>query len=330
MVGAVLGQSRTWGVQRVSDSVEAFGSFLRSPIVAPRADALRAAHATHAIYGIPFDSTTMYRTGSRHGPHAIRDASAQFLAFHFDFGIDLATAIGLVDCGDAAVVAGNARRTLERAQADLTQLYKAGVMPIIFGGEHSVTIAGTAALAQQRRRPLGLVVFDTHLDTAAAVDGETLSYCASVSRTLEMSEFSSNNTCLIGIHGPTNPPDQVAWAEEQGVRVYSMDEVEKRGICTVTHEAMQVAWRNADGVYVSVDIDCLDAAYAPGTSGPEPGGLTTRELLAAMREVALSGFSAFDVVEVAPQYDPAGITAAVACRLVLDVLAARARSCTPG
>lgn len=209
-----------------------------------------------------------------HGPHAIRDASDQFMPYHFDFDVDLDQAINLVDCGDAAVVAGNALETLRRAQAGLSELYAVGVTPIILGGEHSVTIAGTAALAQNLSGPLGLVVFDTHLDTAADVEGETLSYCSPVSRTLELDQFPSENAALIGVHGPTNSREQRDWAEQHKARIYSMAEIEQRGIGAVTREAMRLAWHETMGVYVSFDIDCLDAAYAPGTSGAEPGGLT--------------------------------------------------------
>jgi len=317
-----MGKQGTWSESPLAGT----GGFLRSPIIDPKASALTSAGATHAVYGIPFDSTTLFRTGSMHGPHAIRDASVQFLPYHFDFDVDLAAAITLVDCGSAAAVPGSAQRTFERARADLDQIYLAGVMPIILGGEHSVTIAGAAALADHADGPLGLVVFDAHLDTALEIGGETLSYCTPVSRTLELEQFSSQNAALIGIHGPANPREEREWVEKQSVRVYSMNEVEERGIRDVTCEAMETAWRGTKGVYVSFDIDCLDAAYAPGTSGSEPGGLTTRELLQAIRTVGSAGYSAFDVVEVAPQYDPAGITATTACRVILDMLASRVAS----
>lgn len=301
------------------------GGFLDAPFSAPEVGALRAAAATHAVYGIPFDGTTSFRTGSQHGPHAIRDASEQFMPYHFDFDVDLAEAVTLVDCGDAAVVPGSAARTLEAARRDLAAIYAAAVLPIVLGGEHSVTIAGTTALAEHRDGPLGLVVFDTHLDTAEDVAGERLTYCSPVSRTLELEGFSPENACLIGIHGPANPRHERAWAEQHGVRVYGMREIEERGIAAVTQEATAAAWRGTRGVYVSYDIDCLDASCAPGTSGAEPGGLTTRELLRAVSIVASSGYTAFDVVEVAPQYDAAGITAAAACRVILDMLAGSAR-----
>ncbi len=96
------------------------------------------------------------------------------------------------------------------------------------------------------------------------------------------------------MHGPANPREERRWADEHGVRVFSMAEIERRGIVEVTREAMAIAWKETGGVYVSIDIDCLDAAYNPG-GAPEPGGLTSRELFAALREVAVAGYSAFDV-----------------------------------
>jgi agmatinase len=297
--------------------------FLRAALIRPVATELAAVGATHAVYGIPFDSTTLYRTGSMHGPKAVRDASAQFVSYHYDYDLDLAEHIRLVDCGDAAAVPGNAARTLDIAQADLEEIYSAGAVPVILGGEHTVTIAGTRALAARGCGALGLVVFDTHLDTATDIGGEELSYCAPVSRTLDLQAYPPGNAVIVGVHGPANPREERRWAEEHGVRVFSMAEIERRGVVEVTRAAMAIAWNGTAGVYVSIDIDCLDAAGNPG-GAPEPGGLTSRELFAALREVAAAGYSAFDVVEVAPQYDPAGITATTACRVVLDLLAAGA------
>ena len=310
-------QPATWS----GSPLAAGRGFLGAPFVAPAEQELRAAGATHAVYGVPFDSTTLFRTGSLHGPHAVRDASAQFLPYHYDYDVDLDEVLTLVDCGDAAAVPGSACTTFERAGADLRAIHASGAVPIVLGGEHSVTIAATRALAESREGPFGLVVFDTHLDTAEHIGGETLTYCAPVSRTLELEQFPAANASLIGIHGPANPREERAWAEEHGVRVHGMAEIERRGIREVTAEAMERAWNGTRGVYVSIDIDVLDAAYAPGTSGAEPGGLTTRELLAAVGVVGAAGYTAFDVVEVAPQYDPAGITATAACRVVLDMLA---------
>lgn len=314
-----MGESFTWsGVLH-----SGIASFLRCRIVRPEEASLRAAGATHAIYGIPFDSTTITRTGSMHGPRAVRDASSQYLPYHFDYGINISDYITLVDCGDAQAVPGSAAKTFAAAERDLTQMYKSGVMPIIIGGEHSVTIPGTAAIAKALGGPLGFVLFDTHMDTAMDIGGERLTHCAPVSRTIELEQFSSTNTVLIGMHGPANPREELAWVCEHGVRMYTMKEILERGIEEVVREAMAIAWKDTIGVYVSIDIDCVEGSYAPGTCAPEPGGLTARELLQAMAIVGAVGYSAFDVVEIAPQYDPGGITARLACRVILDLLAAR-------
>jgi agmatinase len=313
----MMGESFTWtGVLHAG-----IASFLQAPIVNPKADELKAVGATHAIYGFPFDYTTITRPGSSHGPRAVRDASSQYLPYHFDFDLDLSEHITLVDCGDVRAIPGSAAKTFAAAESDLDEIYKAGAMPIIVGGEHSTTIPGAASFARAAEGPLGLVMFDTHVDTAMDMGGETLTHCAPITRTLENEKFSFKNTVIIGMHGPANPREERQWVEEHGVRMYTIDEVVDRGIKEVTREAMEIAWDGTKGVYLTVDLDCLDASYVPGTCAPEPGGLTARELLQALKIVGQFGYSAFDIAEVAPQYDLGGITARMGCRVILDLLA---------
>jgi agmatinase len=317
-----MGEKFTWtGVSHAG-----IASFMRAPFIHPNANELRAFGATHAFYGIPFDSTTISRTGSNMGPRAIRDACSQFISYHFDFDLDLWDYITLADCGDCAAISGSAAKTFAIAERDLGQIYAAGAMPIVVGGDHSITIPAAAALANANSGPLGFVLFDAHMDTSHDMGGELLTNCAPVTRSVEREQFSINNTVLIGIHGPVNPLSERKWVKENGVRMYTMDEIMDRGIREVTTEAMEIAWDGAKGVYVSVDIDCLDTAFVPGTSTPEPGGLTARELLQAMRIVGEAGYSAFDVVEISPQYDLSGITARTACRVIIDLLASRAKA----
>jgi len=317
-----MGDTFTWtGVLHAG-----IASFLQAPVVKPIAEDLKAIGATHAIYGFPFDYTTITRTGSSHGPRAVRDASSQYLPYHFDYDLDISEYITLVDCGDVKAIPGNAAKTFAAVEADLDEIYKADAMPIIIGGEHSTTIPGAASLGRALGGPLGLVMFDTHIDCAMEIGGEKLTHCAPITRTLEREQFSSKNTIIIGMHGPANPRGERLWVEEHGVRMYTIDEVVDRGIKEVTREAMEIAWDGTKGVYLTVDLDCLDAAYVPGTCAPEPGGLTARELLQAMKIVGEVGFSAFDIAEIAPQYDLAGITARMGCRIILDLLAVRIRT----
>jgi len=199
-------------------------------------------------------------------------------------------------------------------------------MPIIVGGEHSTTIPGAAALANAVDGPLGLVMFDTHMDTAQDMGGELLTHCAPITRSLENDKYAAKNTAIIGMHGPANPKEEREYVEKTGVRMYTVEEIIDRGIKAVTQEAMEIAWKGTKGVYLTIDIDCLDAAYAPGTCAPEPGGLTSRELLQAMKIAGEYGFTALDVAEIAPQYDIGGITARVACRVILDLLASNIKA----
>ena len=317
-----MGESFTWtGVLHAG-----IATFLRAQIVKPEAEALKAAGATHAFYGFPFDYTTIIRPGSSHGPRAVRDASSQFLPYHFDFDLDIYEHIKLVDCGDVAAVPGSAAKTFAAAEKDLDEMYKAGVMPIVVGGEHSTTIPATASLARNVEGPFGFILFDTHIDTAMDMGGEKLTHCAPVTRTVELDQFPAKNTVLVGMHGAANPREERVWVEENGVRMYTMREVTSRGIEAVTREAMEIAWDGMKGVYITIDMDVLDAAYVPGTCAPEPGGMTGRELLQAVAIMGEVGYTAFDVAEVAPQYDLGGITARMACRVILDLLASRIKA----
>lgn len=317
-----MGENFTWtGVLHAG-----IASFLQSPIVEPKVDDLKSVGATHAIYGFPFDHTTITRPGSSHGPRAVRDASSQYLPYHFDYDLNLSDSITLVDCGDVKAIPGSAAKTFAAAEADLDEIYKAGVMPIIVGGEHSTTIPGAASFARSKKGPLGLVMFDTHIDTAMDMGGEKLTHCAPITRSLDLEQYSAKNTVIIGMHGPANPVEERRWVEEHGVRMYTMEEIMDRGIKRVTREAMEIAWDGTDGVYLTIDLDCLDASFVPGTCAPEPGGLTSRELLHALKIVGEFGFSAFDIAEVAPQYDIGGITARMGCRIILDLLAARIKA----
>jgi agmatinase len=154
-------------------------TFLNSPHVLPKREALEAAGATVAVIGLPFDSTTVTRPGASHGPRAIRDASSHFSFgenYHFDYDITYTDFMTIVDCGDIDAVAGSAARTFERAEATLAEIYEAGCFPALIGGDHATSIPGARALAKRVDGAMGFVMFDTHLDTAPDIDGETLSH----------------------------------------------------------------------------------------------------------------------------------------------------------
>lgn len=302
-------------------------TFLRAPYVAPDRVALREAGATAAVIGLPFDSTTVTRPGASHGPRALRDASSHFAFgenYHYDHGITYSDHVTLVDCGDVDPVAGNAGRTFERAAAALDEIYAAGCFPILLGGDHATTIPGAAALARHTSERMGFVMFDTHLDTAPDIDGETLGHCSPVARLLELPNVDGANVVIIGIHGAANPRLEQDVADEAGVTVFSIRDIDRLGIDEVASRAIEIASSGTETTYLSVDIDVLDGAFAWGTCGPEIGGMTGRELVRGLEIVAAGPIGAADCVEVAPFLDHSGNTARVGARVVVDILALRA------
>jgi len=299
-------------------------TFLKAPICAAETGSVIATGAKAAVIGFPFDGTCVSRTGTTYGPRALRDTSTQFIAYNPEFDVDVLDFYKLVDCGDVPVVPGNAKRSLDRATDLLSSVLEAGAIPILLGGEHLVSLSGTRALSRSTDGKVGLLVFDCHLDTANEVDGEPLNHCCPWARTLELPNFEGRNIAIIGV-GPQNPREEREIADSHGVNVFTMDDVIDRGIERITEEAIGAVKNGTQATYVSVDIDAVDAAFAPGTGVPTPGGLTSREILRAVKMVGGAGFDAFDVVEVAPAYDQSGITAVLACRIILDALAANAK-----
>jgi agmatinase len=295
--------------------------------VAPERSALQEAGANVAVIGLPDDTTTVTRPGASHGPRAVRDASAHFSFgeyYHYDYEVTISDYLTIVDCGDVDAVAGNAARTFERAAAALDEIYAASCFPVLIGGDHATTIPGAAALARHTAGQMGFVMFDTHLDTAPDIDGEELSHCSPVHRVLDLPNVDGRNVVIIGAHGAANPKLEKDVADAHGVTVFSIRDVDRLGIDEVARRSLEAAGDGTESIYLSVDIDVLDGAFAWGTCGPELGGMTGRELVRALEIVGAGPIEALDMVEVSPFLDPSGNTARAGARVVIDVLAQRA------
>lgn len=300
------------------------GSFLSLPYAPPKSAVLRERGARAAIYGIPFDATSISRTGANYGPRGIREVACQFSSYSATLDLDVNEALSPVDCGDCEVVLGNAERTFERAQRDISEIMKADALPVILGGDHSVTIPGVRAAADNFER-LGLVVIDTHFDTAQDVGGETLNHCTEVARAVDAG-FDPRNIVLVGHNGWANPHAEYDFCRTNGIKVIWGDEVWERKPREVAHEALETASQGTDGLYLSVDVDAIDAAFAPGTSMPTPGGMTSREVIELVRGISSKGLVGLDIVEVSPGMDPVRATSILATRLVLEAMAFHARA----
>jgi agmatinase len=295
------------------------GSFLSLPHVPADANALREAGTRAAIYGLPFDATNISRTGANYGPRGIREVSCQFLTYNATLDFDLLSALNPADCGDCNVALGNPERTFERAQADIGQILAAGALPVMFGGDHSVTIPAVRAVREAVQDP-GLVLIDTHLDTAVDVGGERLNHCCPITRAVDAG-FDPSKIVLVGISGWMNPRAEIDYCREHGITVIWLEELWENGTQWVIDRAREVSRAASDGVYLSFDVDALDAAHAAGTCCPTPGGMTSREAIELVRGVCRGGLIGADVVEAAPSLDASPATALMAGRIALEAMA---------
>lgn len=295
------------------------GTFLRLPHVRPDLGALREHGARAAIYGIPFDATNISRTGANSGPRGMREASCMSLTYNATLDFDIGDALSPVDCGDTAIALANPARTFERAQADLAAILAAGALPVTLGGDHSVTIPAVRAVREHVADP-GLILIDTHLDTARDVGGEELNHCCPITRAVDAG-FDPAHIALVGISGWMNPRSELAYCREHGITVIWLEDIWEHGTRWAVERALEVAGAADDGIYLSFDIDSLDASSAPGTCCPTPAGLTPREAVELVRGVSAGGLLGVDVVEVAPTLEPTPATALMGVRVALEAMA---------
>jgi agmatinase len=281
-------------------------------------DAAELAGVDVAIVGAPTDDLVSDRPGTRFGPRAIRAASCP-PGPHLEAGVDGFAVLRVVDFGDAAVLPADPVRTHEAIEALVGQVLDAGALPIVLGGDHSIAEPDIRAVAT-RRGPVGLIHFDTHTDTGQEVFGVELSHGSIMYRLVEQGHIDPERYVQIGLRGYWPGETEFSWQRERGITSLFMHDVRDLGIRDVVARALAVA---GDGpVFLSVDVDVLDPAYAPGTGTPEPGGMTSADLLWACREIAANcELCGMDVVEVAPTaIGSADITALVAERIVREAI----------
>jgi agmatinase len=281
-------------------------------------DVAELAGADVAIVGAPTDDLVSGRPGTRYGPRAIRAASSPF-GPHLEAGIDALEALRVVDFGDAPVIPADAARSHEAIEATVGEVVDAGVLPVVLGGDHSISEPDVRAVSA-RRGPVGLVHFDTHTDTGTEVFGVSFSHGTPMHKLVEAGHVDPGRYVQIGLRGYWPGKREFEWQRERGIMSLFMHDVRDRGIRAVVAEALERV--GAGAVFVTVDIDVLDPAFAPGTGTPEPGGMTTADLLWACREVAARvELVGADVVEVIPTaVGSADVTALAADRVIRELL----------
>ncbi|MBT4931809.1 MAG: agmatinase family protein [Rhodospirillaceae bacterium] len=293
-----------------------------------------------AFVGAPFDGGTTYRPGTRFGPQGVRRISALYDGYCVDGAVDLFEELDMCDAGDIFVIPGSIEKTFDQVSKAVSHIYTSGAFPIIVGGDHSLGYPNVRGVAPHIDGNVGIIHFDRHLDTQdidmdermhttpwywttndhESVDHSKTHQHHSHMHDVGLSNCPPKNLVQIGIGGwyGNRPGSEVA--RDRGTSVITMKDFEELGTEGTANLALELAWKDADAVYLSFDIDSIDPGFAPGTGTPEPGGFTPREALEMVRIVAREGLCAMEVVEVSPPYDVNDSTSQLACRVILDTL----------
>jgi len=240
-----------------------------------------------------------------------------------DLGIEIFDYLEVVDFGDAYCPHGQTDVSLANIKARVSEVASRGIIPITLGGDHSITWPAATAVAEAKGfGNVGMVHFDAHADTADILDGNLASHGTPMRRLIESGAIPGKNFVQVGLRGYWPPKEVFDWMREQGMRWHTMDEIWQRGFQTVMKDAVAEASSTAESLYISIDVDSLDPAFAPGTGTPEPGGLLSSDLLRMVRTLCLEhNVVGIDIVEVAPAYDVSDLTVNVAHRLAFECLA---------
>jgi agmatinase len=271
-----------------------------------------------AVVGVPFDSGTSYRPGARFGPAAVRQGSRLLRPWHPGLGVGPLVAQQVADAGDIACNPFDINESVDQIQAGAAELLDGAGHLLAIGGDHTIAFP-LLRVVRQRFGPVALVHFDAHLDTWQTYFGAPLTHGTPFRRAAEEGLFLDSRSMHIGIRGPVYAASDLEEDAELGFRTVTAMEIERIG---VEGTLSRIRERVGDApLYISIDIDVLDPAHAPGTGTPEAGGLTSRELLGILRGLAGAPLVGADVVEVSPAYDHAEITAVAAAHVCYELLA---------
>ena len=299
-------------------------TFLGVPAADPD-DLTQWSGAQAAIIGAPFDGGTSHRPGTRFGPQALRttdylphDGARPSLAL----GVDPLVDLRVVDLGDVEMPSGDTERSLGALEDMVSKVARAGVVPVVLGGDHTIALPDVTGLARHVGwGRVAVIHFDAHADTGNTQMGSLYGHGTPMRRLIESGACRGDRFLQIGLRGYWPEPETLDWMAAQGMRSFEMSEIVDRGLDAVLDEALAIAASECDAIFLSVDVDVVDPGSAPGTGTPEPGGLTSRQLLDSVRRIAMEGdLGAMDIVEVSPPYDHAEITAYLGNRVVLEAL----------
>ena len=286
-------------------------SFMRLPVTRELKD------VDVAVMGVPFDSGTSYRSGTRFGPRKIRETSLMIWGHNPTLNVSPLKKLNVVDYGDVSVIPTSIEHTMTAITNMASEIIEAGTTLITLGGDHSIALPLLRAHAK-KHGPVSLVHIDAHLDTWKE-EFEFIPYSHGTPFRYALQEglIRKDEYMQIGIRGPLSGENDYAEAKELGARIVTIHEVLEKGVAEILKEVHQ---RMKGPVYVTVDIDSADPAYAPGTGTPEVGGLSSYQLLQLVRGLHGLDLVGFDLVEVSPPYDHSDITAILGSNIVFEYL----------
>ena len=278
-----------------------------------------------AIVGIPFDAGTSYRPGARFGPQSIRQASRHLRTnYHPDYDAEPFKVQQVADAGDIACNPFNIDEAIKQIEKGATELLKKVGGIISLGGDHTIAFPLLRSINKINKGPVALVHFDAHLDTWDTYFGAPYTHGTPFRRAREEKLFLDDASMHIGIRGPLYSTNDLKNDRELGFKTIHCDEFQTNTIDQIVKRIKDRIGNNP--LYISIDIDVLDPAHAPGTGTPEVAGMTTREILNVLRGLAGSQLVSADVVEVAPAYDHAELTSTAAATIVYELINIIARN----
>jgi len=263
--------------------------------------------ADFVLFGVPFDSTSSYRPGSRFGPSALRETSANLETWSWRTGVDFEE-VKLHDMGDMAVVHGDSAETIRRVAETVEDIFSSRKVPVMLGGEHMMTLGAVKAF-----KDVTVVSFDAHFDMRDEYLSNKLSHACVMRRTSE--ELGAGKVFLMGVRATYR--GEMDFARKSGINYLTSLEMMRSGT-KMASSWLRDRLRDAVKLYISIDIDVLDPAYAPGVGNPEPEGISPTILLDVLNEIVDDKVVGFDLMEVTPQYDN-GSTAAMASKIIFEI-----------
>jgi agmatinase len=277
-----------------------------------------------AFVGAPFDIGCTFRTGTRFGPQGMRRISALYQKYSYEHGLDLGETLAMCDVGDIFCPA-DITKGHDQITKGIAHILSRGTLPMIMGGDHSIGYPIARAVAQNVEGKVGIIHIDRHVDTQEKDMDEIMHTCPWFHAT-NIPNCPPSNLVQLGIGGWQVPRAGVKVGRDRGTTILTVNDIEKVGVDKTVEIALEVAWKGASAVYLSFDIDALDAGFVPGTGWPEPGGLLPREALGIVNGIAREGIVAMEVCEVSPPYDISDVTSLMGVRLMMDAIGTMAKN----